>query len=344
MRIDSISSTFSFQGDFSFQAFLEHGKKTASKKESANGQANELSNEPTNESTDEAAGEAAREVAREQLYSQFRTGKLNSANPTDEKSESNNNPNSSNTTNYSSTFKMGGTSQALEAQKGAIGNVSAKNLVEAQMQQVQENGASNAEVTAGSRVSHGTNMSEQMKARQAGKQAENQVLAEQMARQGALVDAMSADIQVLASSGMSGSSALYIAGLRSDSRVEFEKKRTVYETAEEDFKKIEENKEEEIKDEAKEVVSGESTEENTGEEGTITTGDSSTSDSSGEITVGSGGDATITTGSGSSDATLTTGTGDSSAATTTTTATSTTTTKSGSASGSVSFKGINIRV
>jgi len=127
MRIDSTNPTFSFQNDFSFQAFLEHGKKAASQKQLAREQANKLSDDstdlsdlsfqtflnqgkkivaqnesangeldnpshnPSNNLANNPTNEAANEASRAQLYSQFQTGQLDVKNPQDKEPKSNKN-------------------------------------------------------------------------------------------------------------------------------------------------------------------------------------------------------------------------------------------------------------
>jgi len=406
LNVDSKNSIFSFQDDFSFQAFLEQGKKNTSQNKVSNelpsgadeaakkapnaanegNDADKVTNESLNETDEEtnelskeskeAISELIREALKEQRHSQFKTGALDTTDSHDEESKSggNSNPSSNDTTdtNAPAVFKMGATSQATLSQeipvkslniehiiagKAAQGQMGNEGIISSQLVREPEKNVSQPDVMAGSRVSHGTGMSEQMKARQAGKQAENKLLSEQMARQTDLISSSVADADYMAASGNYGGAAGTVASIRSDRRVNHERERAIYETADADFKKIEKDKKEEKKEEVAEVVSGESTEENvassensSGEEGTITTdsdtstsdssgSDSDSSDSGGELTVGSGGDATITTG-GSFGATLTTNTtAYNSSATLTTTSSA-----SADTSSSVSFKGINIRV
>jgi len=418
LNVDSKNSIFSFQDDFSFQTFLEQGKKNTSqnkvssellrgadeaakKPPNAANEGNDadkvtnespyetdnITNESPNENDEEtnelskeskeAIGELIREALKDQRHSQFKTGALDKTNSHDEESKSgdNSNPSSSDTTDTDApaVFKMGATPQSTVSREAPVKSLNIDHITAGKAAQAQEGNegiytsqlvrepeksASSPDVMAGSRVSHGTNMSEQMKARQAGKQAENKLLSEQMARQTALISSSVAEAGYMAASGNCGGAVGAAASIRSDRRVDFEKKRNVYETADADFKKIAKDKKEEKKEEVAEVVRGESTEENvassensSGEEGTITTGsDTSTSDSSGSDSSDSDGDVTIITGSDSSDATITTGASFSATLTTNTTGYDssatlrTTSSASADTSSSVSFKGISIRI
>ena len=192
-----------------------------------------------------------------------------------------------------------GTTAILQEQRN---NVTGSNLVAAQIQNAQENGGRNTGVQAGSTVSHGSNMSEQMKNRKAANQAENT----HALQQHALLTTAMIEMNSMPSH-RGGTEAKYvnamIAGIRSDTRAHALKEKGVSEDAERAF----ETAREELKEEAKSnTVNGENIEEGSGEttdssenssnsssgEGDIITTDSSSS--SGEIASGTGSDSVTT--------------------------------------------------
>ena len=388
MRIDSTtnfmtsssgrSAVFS-QKPPSLEDILNRDKKVRSVDEQINEQKSRLADKLSDRLANGLSSELVSELTRDQILKQFQSGKLNTPVSQDTESEkfakseksvdsieSNKSSESESNNKSSSAFRMGGTESILQEQRT---NAPVNNIVALRIQQNQASGASNSGVTAGSSVSHGTNMSEQMQARKAANQAQSSLVSQQMARQVGLIDAARAETSLLEAGGMSGPSAQYLAGLRSDARTHALKEQGISEEAERRFEAEKEEREEEIK---ANTVNGEYIEEGIGETGssgeaaviTGSDGSGASGDSDVDIPTGSGGSGnsgaddaitvnpdnvdeiiiggssssagalitTGTTGQGSSEPTLTT--------TGKTTGTGTTNNSSSDTSSTASFKGI----